>query len=185
VISNYNSAISYKIDTMTSINNLPAEIISEIAKYNPGSSMKLGLTCKNFNKILEKQLKENQEIVNHNKNIYRNLEYIEQRRNDIATKYMMIPGCISERVYKLVMKNLDDTEEKLLKERKCINCKRMSKDMSKNIIYYTFYTENVCNDCAHLCFNVKPVTINKIGSKKKNKGKKKRNTKNNNNTNNN
>jgi len=169
---------------MTSINNLPAEIISEIAKYNPGSSMKLGLTCKNFNKILEKQLKENQDIFNHNKNIYGKLEYIEQRRNDLLTDYLTIPGFISKEEYKIVMKDLDDYEKTLLKERKCINCKRMSKDVSKNLIYYTFYTENVCNGCAHLCFNVEKNNFNKSSPVKKSKGKKKRNTKNNNNTNN-
>jgi len=181
VKNNNNSHNSYKIDTMASIHNLPAEIICEIAKYNPISATKLAQTCKNFNKILEKQLKENQEIVNHNKNIYRRLEAIDQRRNDIATKYMMM-GCITDQEFKYIMKNLDDSYEKLIKQRKCIICKRLSKDMSKRINYYTFYTENVCNDCAHLCFNVNPIRINKTGpEKKKGKGKKKRNTNNNNN----
>ena len=166
---------------MAMMNDLPAEIICEIAKYNPGSSMKLGLTCKNFNKILEKQLKENQDIINHNKNIYRNLGYIEQRRNDLLTDYLTLPGFMNKEDYKIIMEDLDDTEREILNKRKCINCKRMSKDMSKNLIYYTFYTENVCNDCAHLCFNVEKNNFNKSSPIKKRKGKKKRNTKNNNN----
>jgi len=171
------------------MNDLPFEIISEIVKCAPGSAAKLGLTCKTFNNILEKELKENQEVFKHNKSIYRNLDVIGQRRIDILTKYMtMIPGRISDWEFTAIMKNLDDGEEKLLKEIKCINCKRMRKDMRKGVIYHIFYTENICNDCAHLCFNVNPVRINKIGpekkkGKKKGKGKKKHtnNTNNNNN----
>jgi hypothetical protein len=71
----------------------------------------------------------------------------------------------------------------------------MSKDMSKIMINLTFYTQNICNDCAHVCFNVKPITVNKMdleengkgkngkgkkGKGKNDKGKKKRNTNNNN-----
>jgi len=170
---------------MATINNLPAEIICEIAKYNPASSAKLGLTCKAFNKILEKELKENQDIFNHNKNIYRNIGYINERRNDLFRDYVTYQGFMSKEDFKYEMKNLEKTERKLVKERKCINCKRKSKDMSKIIINLTFYTENICNDCAHLCFNVKPITLNKMdleenGKGKKGKGKKKRNTNNNN-----
>jgi len=176
---------------MTTINNLPAEIICEIAKYNPASSAKLGLTCKTFNKILEKELKENQKVFNHNKKIYKSLDVIEYRRNEIANKFLAVPYWITQREYNYIMKNLDDDEEKLVMERKCINCKRMSKDMSKIMINLTFYTQNICNDCAHVCFNVKPITVNKMDLEendkgkndkgKKGKGKKKRNTNNNNN----
>ena len=64
--NNNKTSESLKEHTMATMNDLPAEIICEVAKYNPISAAKLAQTCKNFNKILEKQLKENQEIVNHN-----------------------------------------------------------------------------------------------------------------------
>ena len=163
---------------MVSIHDLPAEIIYEIGKYNPASSAKLGLTCKAFNKILEKELKENQKVFKHNKSIYRKIEGIEQHRNDIVSNFLMMPGWITQEEYRDIMKNLSDSYENLVKQRKCINCKRLSKDMSKRIVYYTFYTENICNDCAHLCFNVDPIRINKMPPEKK-----KRNTNNNNNNN--
>jgi len=138
------------------INDLPFEIISEIVKCAPGSAAKLGLTCKTFNKILEKELKENQEVFKHNKSIYRKIEGIEQHHNDIGANFLMMPGWISEWEYKNIMKILDDRERKLVEERQCINSKRFSKDISKNGF---FYTENVCNDCAHLCFNVEKKNI--------------------------
>jgi len=166
----------------TNIYDLPPEIICEIAKYNPASSAKLGLTCKAFNKILEKELKENQEAFNHNKDVYERIEGLQQYRNEIAANFLMMPDWISQEEYREIMKDVSKRYEKLVKQRKCINCKRLSKDMSKRIVYYTFYTENICNDCAHLCFNVDPIRINKIGpEKKKRKGKKKRNNNNNNN----
>jgi len=165
----------------TNICDLPPEIICEIAKYNPASSAKLGLTCKAFNKILEKELKENQEAFNHNKDVYERIEGLQQYRNEIAANFLMMPDWISQEEYREIMKDVSKRYEKLVKQRKCINCKRLSKDMSKRIVYYTFYTENICNDCAHLCFNVDPIRINKIGpEKKKRKGKKKRNNNNNN-----
>jgi hypothetical protein len=168
----------------TNIYDLPPEIICEIAKYNPASSAKLGLTCKAFNKILEKELKENQEAFNHNKDVYERIEGLQQYRNEIAANFLMMPDWISQEEYREIMKDVSKRYEKLVKQRKCINCKRLSKDMSKRIVYYTFYTENICNDCAHLCFNVDPIRINKIGpEKKKGKGRKKRNTNNNNNNN--
>jgi hypothetical protein len=167
----------------TNIYDLPPEIICEIAKYNPASSAKLGLTCKAFNKILEKELKENQEAFNHNKDVYERIEGLQQYRNEIAANFLMMPDWISQEEYREIMKDVSKRYEKLVKQRKCINCKRLSKDMSKRIVYYTFYTENICNDCAHLCFNVDPIRINKIGpEKKKRKGKKKRNNNNNNNS---
>jgi ribonuclease D len=101
----------YPKDTMTSNNNLPAEIISEIASYDP-----------RFKAKLEKLFMDNQEIIKHNKNVYGKLEYIDQRGNDLAS--MIVPGYIDKEEYKEVMEDLDNYEEKMLKERKCINCKR-------------------------------------------------------------
>jgi len=115
----------------TNICDLPPEIICEIAKYNPASSAKLGLTCKAFNKILEKELKENQKAFKHNENIYRMIEDVEEHKNDIAVNSLMMPGWITEEEYRSIMKNLNDSYENLVKQRKCINCKRMSPEKKK------------------------------------------------------
>ena len=141
--------MSSKNDTMTSNNNLPAEIISEIASYDP-----------RFKAKLENLFTENQKIIKHNKDVYSRLEYIHQRRNDLASM-MMMPGYIDKEEYKEVMEDFDNYEEKMLKERKYINCKRKSKDMSKKRIYYTFYTENICDECATKYFTVKKSKDNK------------------------
>jgi len=140
---------------MNSINNLPAEIISEIASYDP-----------RFKAKLEKLFMDNKEIIKNNKDVYGRLKYIHQRRNDLALM-MMVPGYISKEEYTHIMNDLDNYEEKMVKERKCINYKKMSKDMSKDRIYYTFYRENICDECATKYFVVK------------NNDKKKQNTNNN------
>jgi hypothetical protein len=51
------------------ITDLPAEIICEIAKYTPASTLKLGMTCKTFHNILKKELDEASKIMINNNNI--------------------------------------------------------------------------------------------------------------------
>jgi len=63
VKTNDNSAMSYKIDTMMSIHNLPAEIIWEIFDRNPKAGLKLARTNKWLNKVLKDKIKKHRQLI--------------------------------------------------------------------------------------------------------------------------
>ena len=117
---------------MATINNLPAEIICEIVKYNPGSTMKLALTCKEFNNILKKELNKIHRIVKDNNKVYKVVNELKKVRNGKRIKL--------ERLSYLVNLNI-----KLIPTLKCINCYR-----SKGKDIEPFVDKHYCLDCFKL-----------------------------------
>jgi hypothetical protein len=132
--------MSYKIGTMASINNLPAEIICEIAKYNPGSTMKLALTCKEFNNILKKELNKIHGIVKNNNKIYKVVNELKNVRK-------------GKRINLERLSYLINLEIKLVPTLRCINChKYKGKNMEP------FIDKHYCFDCFNL------LSIKKVNS---------------------
>jgi len=119
------------------INDLPAEIICEIAKYDPASSMKLGLTCKNFNGILQKDLKKIQKIAEYNKK----LEKVEWAIGNLLELYEEKMDENEFMDFWDIMSNVHDNAQ-------CINCRRFKREIGDG-----FHTRYVCGKCAYRVFN--------------------------------
>jgi hypothetical protein len=116
---------------------LPSAIICEIAKYEPSSIMKLALTCKNFNGILQEDLKKIQKIAENNKK----LEKVEWAIGNLLEVYSDKMEDEDELNYWYIMNNLNDNAQ-------CVNCKQFRRDR-----IFSFYTRNDCHLCAYKMFN--------------------------------
>jgi len=109
--------------------NLPAEIICEIAKYDMGHTLRLGLTCKKFNEILKEKIDENKRIAKKNEELQKEM----QKLNKSAIKlYFKSSTLYRDDIHK-IGKEIDKIREGL----KCVNCHK------EKYVY-----NNLCEDCA-------------------------------------
>ena len=120
---------------MATINDLPAEIICEIAKYDMGYTLRLGLTCKNFNEILKEKIDKNKIIAKNNKELEKEISELNEKAITLYFDNESIYGGNNNEIRKEINeigKKINILKKRLL----CVNC------------YKEFVFNNLCEDCA-------------------------------------